>query len=682
MPQTRQLAAIMFTDIVGYTALMGEDEQKAFQILQKNRELQKPIIETYNGRWIKELGDGIMASFTTVSEAVNAAKEIQKQCLKSGEFSLRIGIHVGEIVFEGEDVFGDAVNIAARIQAIAPVGGIFVSEAVHYAVANKPDIKSSFVKTEILKNVKEPANIYEIIFDQLKLPTTGRNPTNKKITTVIKKKITVPVVASIIGALVLLIAVVVFFNKEKNGITPDVQTLAVLPFINESGNADLEYLSDGMTETLISNLSQLPKVKVKARTSVFRYKGKAINVQQIGKELIVKSILSGRVLQRGQDLLVSLWLVDTNTEENVWSKQYNKKMTDLITLQSEIAKDVAENLKIELSGTDENQLNKQQTSDVEAFQLDLKGRFFWNKRTEEGLRKGVEYFEQAIAKDPGYPLAYVGLADSYNIIGFYNFLPPKEAFPKAKAAARQALVLDEKLSEAHNSLAYVLLYYDWDFAAAEEEFKRAIELNPRYAVAHQWYANLLTAMGRWDEAIQQFKRSQELDVLSPVITAVPAWTYYYARQYDRAIQPCLKAIEMDANLALAYNWLGQAYERKGMYEKAIAQFKEGLRISPDDFNLKALLAHVYAASGNKREAQVNLNDLLESGSKRYVSPYHLATIYTSLGDKDNAIKWLETSLNNRQHILIFLKYDSRMDDLRSDPRFTFLLQRISRLRDK
>jgi TolB-like protein/class 3 adenylate cyclase/Flp pilus assembly protein TadD len=682
MPQTRQLAAIMFTDIVGYTALMGEDEQKAFQILQKNRELQKPIIETYNGRWIKELGDGIMASFTTVSEAVNAAKEIQKQCLKSGEFSLRIGIHVGEIVFEGEDVFGDAVNIAARIQAIAPVGGIFVSEAVHYAVANKPDIKSSFVKTEILKNVKEPANIYEIIFDQLKLPTTGRNPTNKKITTVIKKKITVPVVASIIGALVLLIAVVVFFNKEKNGITPDVQTLAVLPFINESGNADLEYLSDGMTETLISNLSQLPKVKVKARTSVFRYKGKAINVQQIGKELIVKSILSGRVLQRGQDLLVSLWLVDTNTEENVWSKQYNKKMTDLITLQSEIAKDVAENLKIELSGTDENQLNKQQTSDVEAFQLDLKGRFFWNKRTEEGLRKGVEYFEQAIAKDPGYPLAYVGLADSYNIIGFYNFLPPKEAFPKAKAAARQALVLDEKLSEAHNSLAYVLLYYDWDFAAAEEEFKRAIELNPRYAVAHQWYANLLTAMGRWDEAIQQFKRSQELDVLSPVITAVPAWTYYYARQYDRAIQPCLKAIEMDANLALAYNWLGQAYERKGMYEKAIAQFKEGLRISPDDFNLKALLAHVYAASGNKREAQVNLNDLLESGSKRYVSPYHLATIYTSLGDKDNAIKWLETSLHNRQHILIFLKYDSRMDDLRSDPRFTFLLQRISRLRDK
>jgi class 3 adenylate cyclase len=343
MPQTRQLAAIMFTDIVGYTALMGEGEQKAFQILQKNRELQKPIIEKYNGRWIKELGDGVMASFITVSDAVHAAKQIQEQCLKSGEFSLRIGIHVGEIVFEGEDVFGDAVNIAARIQAIASVGGIFVSEAVHYAVANKPEIKSSFVKTEILKNVKEPANIYEIIVEQLKPPTTSRNPINKKITTVVKKKITVPVAAWIIGALVLLIAVAVFLNKEKISANSGVQTLAVLPFINESGNADGEYLSDGMTETLTSNLSQLPKIKVKARTSVFRYKGKA-------------------------------------------------------------------------------------------------------------------------------------------------------------------LVLDEKLSEAHNSLAYVLLYYDWDFAAAEEEFKRAIELNPRYAVAHQWYANLLTAMGRWNE---QFNNSNE-----------------------------------------------------------------------------------------------------------------------------------------------------------------------------
>jgi tetratricopeptide (TPR) repeat protein len=343
-----------------------------------------------------------------------------------------------------------------------------------------------------------------------------------------------------------------------------------------------------------------------------------------------------------------------------------------------LQKDVADNLKIKLSGADEQQLNKQYTADVEAYQLDLKGRFFWNRRTEEGLRKGIKYFEQAITKDPGYSLAYVGLADTYNVLGFYGFLPPKEAFPKAKAAARQALALNEKLAEAHNSLAYAVLYYDWDFMTAEKEFTRAIELNPKYPIAHQWYGNLLTATGRWEEAIQEFKRAQELDPLSLVITAVPAWTYYYARQYDRGVEPCLKAIEMDENFALAHDWLGQVYERKGMYEKAIAAFKKGLTILSNDPETAALLAHAYAVSGNKREAQVILDDLLEHLSQRYVSPYHIATVYVGLGNKVRALKWLETAFNDRQNMLILLKHDPRMDNLRSDPRFGELLRRIAK----
>jgi TolB-like protein len=536
-----------------------------------------------------------------------------------------------------------------------------------------------FVRAEILKNVKEPIKIYEISLAAASGQTKGENRNLNKIANRIWGKSFRSIMYWIFPALILIIGLVIFFNKEK--LVPEnivIPALAVLPFSNESGNPDIEYLSDGMTEMLISNLSQLPNLKVKARTSVFRYKGKEVSVQQIGRELKVKAILSGRVVQRGQDLLLSLWLVDTDTEENVWSKQYNRKMSDLITLQSEIAKDVADNLKIKLSGADEQQLNKQYTADVEAYQLDLKGRYFWNRRTEEGLRKGIEYFEQAISKDPGYSLAYVGLADTYNVLGFYGFLSPKEAYPKAKAAARQALALNEKLAEAHNSLAYAVLYYDWDFMTAEKEFTRAIELNPKYPIAHQWYGNLLTATGRWEEAIQEFKRAQELDPLSLVITAVPAWTYYYARQYDRGVEPCLKAIEMDENFALAHDWLGQVYERKGMYEKAIAAFKKGLTILSNDPETAALLAHAYAVSGNKREAQVILDDLLEHLSQRYVSPYHIATVYVGLGNKVRALKWLETAFNDRQNMLILLKHDPRMDNLRSDPRFGELLRRIAK----
>jgi TolB-like protein/Tfp pilus assembly protein PilF len=676
MPSIRSLAAIMFTDIVGYTALMGNDEKKAFEILRKNRQLQKPIIEQHGGTWIKELGDGVLASFNTISEAVQAAIKIQEACNQAKEFALRIGIHQGEVIFEGQDVFGDAVNMASRIQAIASVNGIYVSEAVRNELTNKTDIQTRFVKLEKLKNVKEPVRIYEIGLSPSSEPIKGGNGTLKRITEKIYAK-------SfrwywILPIIILTICFVFLFNKEK--LVPastDIPALAVLPFNNESGNSDIEYLTDGMTETLISNLSQLPNLKVKARTSVFQYKRKEINVQKIGQELNVKTILSGRVVQRGQQLLLSLWLVDTETEENVWSKQYTREVSDLLTLQSEIAKDVADNLKIKLSGADEQQLKKHFTADVEAYKLYLKGRFFWNRRTEEGLRKAIEYFEQAMAKDPGYSLAFVGLADAYNVLGFYGFLPPKEAFPKAKAAAKQALALDEKLAEAHTSLAYAVLYYDWDLATAENEFTRAIALNPTYPIAHQWYGNLLTAMGRWEEAIQAFKRAQELDPLSLVITAVPAWTYYYARQYDRAIEPCVKAIEMDENFALAHVWLGQVYERKAMYEKAIAAFKKGLAISGNDPEIAALLAHVYSVYGNKQEAQAILDKLLKRSGQTYVSPYHIATVYIGLGEKDQALKWLETAFNDRQQTLILLKHDSRMDKLHSDPQFQDLLRRIA-----
>ncbi len=434
MPQTRQLAAIMFTDIVGYTALMGEDEQKAFEILTKNRKLQKPVIEKYNGRWIKELGDGVMASFNTVSDAVYAAQEIQQQCNQSGEFSLRIGIHHGEIVFDGDDVFGDAVNVASRIQAVAPVGGIWMLESVHQNVVNKKDISTGFVKTEKLKNVSEPVRIYEVTLNTN--DTLSRKKSKLIGATIRKTPVRFLIIALV--AVAVLIGVVFFLNKGKAlFVNSTIASIAVLPFVNETGIAGMEYLSDGMTETLINSLSKLKDVSVKARSSVFRYKGKDIDPKDVGDELAVEAILNGRVTQRGENIMLVLELVDVSTGNQIWGEHYNRKATDVIALQSDIASDVANKIKARLSGAEEKSVTKNHTQNAEAYQLYLQGRYQWNKRTKESLKRAVEYFNQALEKDSNYAAAYLGIADSYALFHSYEVAPPYEAFPKQEKQCKR-----------------------------------------------------------------------------------------------------------------------------------------------------------------------------------------------------------------------------------------------------
>ncbi|MFN2457832.1 MAG: adenylate/guanylate cyclase domain-containing protein, partial [Chitinophagaceae bacterium] len=456
MPQTRQLAAIMFTDIVGYTALMGRDEQKAFEILTKNRELQKPIIEKYNGKWIKEIGDGILASFQTVSDAVHAAKEIQEHCRESGEYSLRIGIHLGEIVFEGEDVFGDAVNVASRIQSIAPVGGIYVSETVHNDVFNKADIQTQFIKAEKLKNVREPLRIYEI-----KLDKTYSGERSERSTPAVKKP-SRSLLFILVAAAIIVGGTVYFLIKGKTLFASSgIESIAVLPFVNESTVADMEYLSDGMTETLINSLSKLQEVSVKARSSVFHYKGKDIHPTKIGKELAVQAILNGRVAQRGDNISLHLELVDVSTGNQIWGEQYNRKATDIVILQSDIASDVSNKLKARLSGEEQKKVTKNYTQNAQAYQLYLKGRYHFAKRTKDNMRRGIEYFRQAIRLDPSFALAYASIAECYNVMPFYPYLTPRESFPQAKAAAERALEIDPTLAEGHTALAYYFATYEW-----------------------------------------------------------------------------------------------------------------------------------------------------------------------------------------------------------------------------
>jgi TolB-like protein/DNA-binding winged helix-turn-helix (wHTH) protein len=389
------------------------------------------------------------------------------------------------------------------------------------------------------------------------------------------------------------------YLSRGEALASDKRSVAVLPFVNESGNPELEYLSDGISESLINGLSELRQLRVVARATAFSYKHRGMEPQDIGRELKVEAVLMGKVAQVGDSLVVQAELIDVADGTQIWGERYTQQLADLPSIPQRIARELVKRMQPRLIRDLDRQLEARMSESSEAYQLDLKGRFFWNRRTEEGLHRGVAFFEQAIAEDPDYALAYVGLADSFNVMGFYSFLPPDESFPKARVAASKALELEE-LAEAYNSLAYATLYYDWDLAQAEKGFLRAIELKPNYAVAHQWYGNLLTATGRWDEALASFKRAQELDPLAPVITAVPAWTYYYARQYDRAIEPCRRALELDPNFALGYLWLGQAYERKGDHQAALREFKKAMEVSKGSPEIAALLAHAYAvpATGN------------------------------------------------------------------------------------
>jgi TolB-like protein/Tfp pilus assembly protein PilF len=477
------------------------------------------------------------------------------------------------------------------------------------------------------------------------------------------------------GAVVLIAAIAIsayFYLSKKNNVA--IQSVAVLPFTNASGNTDVEYLSDGITESLINSLSQLPNLSVKARSTVFHYKGKDVTPQQVASELSVQAVLNGRVTQRGDQLTLSLELVDARTGDQIWGEQYNRKTSDLVSLQSEIARDVSNKLRMKLSGTDEQKLTKKYTANPEAYQLYLKGRFYWNQRTGEALKKSIEYFNQAVEKDPSYALAYAGLADAYSLLPAYSAGSPQESHPQARAAARRAAALDDALAEAHTSLA-VLFNDEWNLPESYREFQRAIDLNPNYPTAHHWYGNALLATGRFDEAIAEGKRAQELDPLSLIINADLGYDYIYARQYDKAIEQLRKTIEMDQSFYYAHRELGQAYELEGSFPEAIAEYQKASQLNNDPA-LLALLCHVYAASGQRDEALKTLNQLTEIARQRYVSAYAWAIVYAGLGNKDEAFDWLEKGYQERAAVMVRLNIEPYFDILRSDARFADLVRRV------
>jgi DNA-binding winged helix-turn-helix (wHTH) protein/TolB-like protein len=474
------------------------------------------------------------------------------------------------------------------------------------------------------------------------------------------------VVATVIGLTYL-------SGRDRAGAsTAAIQSIAVLPFVDDSPNADSEYLDDEIAESLINSLTKLPKLRVVPRSVMVSYKGRNLDPRQVGQELNVRAVVTGRVRRHGDTISIQAELIDLDDVSQIWGQHYDRRLADMLLVQEEISRDIFENLRMRLNVEEQKQL--------EAYRLYLKGRNSWNKRTPEGLKQGIDFFQQAINTDPNYAAAYAGLADCYNMQVIYGVHQPKDGFPKAKEAAVKALEIDDTLAEAHSSLAFIKFRWDRDRVEAEREFRLAIQHKPTYAPAHQWYSSYLVALERFDEAIAEAKRTSELEPLSFTASSHLGWILYLSGKNDEAIAQCTKILSLDPNSFPARRYLGLAYQQKGMYPQAIAEFQKGVKLSGSPLVL-ALLGHAYAVSGKTTEARQVLSDLRDlaespaAESRRYVSPYTVAAIYAGLGEKDQVFKWLERASEERDVWLMNLKVDPVFAKLRSDKRFQDLLTR-------
>ncbi len=675
MSQSRQLAAIMFTDIVGYTTLMGNDEEEAFAVLAKNRELQKPIIEHYNGRWLKELGDGVMVSFNTVSDAVNAAIRIQKTSNATKEFKLRIGIHQGEVVFENDDVFGDGVNIASRIQAIAYPGSIYISESVRDNISNKKDFQTKFIAEVKLKNVKSPVKIYQMIAEGIETaPTVSLREKMKA------KKIALPILA---------IAIVLFIagyfikniltsksNSEKfNTKEIEEKSIAVLPFVDMSETKDQEYLGDGLAEEIINSITAIKSLKVIGRTSSFQYKGKGLDAKTIGEKLNVSSVMEGSIQKSGNNIRITTNLIRVKDNSTIWSQQFDKELKDIFAIQDSIANNIVQTLKIILTESEKPRLIKKET-DPEVYSLYLKGLFQYKK---EEFEKSIEYNLRAISIDslfaPSY--AYLALARIrviYRSGAFSDF----NAIREAKEFANKAIVLDPDLAESYSALALLAWTIELDFASANLNFEKSIQLNPSASLIKNRYAYFLLWMGDFDKAEKLGLDAISSDPADYNGYLIVSSANIYKKKFGEAEKYIAEGRQLFPELFAFENQYIQSNFFSGNYKQVIYSVKDLLLKNPDKVseNLLAFLSISYLKSGNLTESKNIFRQLKEKSTNQFSNiDYNLARIYLQYRKKDSCYLSLEKSFANREPEFKLLKTDPLFDNIKKDQQFKELYHR-------
>ena len=687
-----EIAHVLTMDVVDYsTLLITEQTQVMGELTSVVKNTQRFQRGESEGKLVRiPTGDGMALVFFDDPQApIECGMEIAAALKSHPEIGLRIGIHSGPVnavvdVSDRANVAGAGIDMAQRVMDCGDAGHILLSKRVADDLAPFPrwnphlhDLGECEVKHGRKISL---VNFYTDAIGNPNLPRKCRAQRPPAARAAPSRSMI------LIGSLVLLIALLIGFVKFSRPTpnrpavaTANAKSIAVLPFENLSHDPDNAYFADGIQEEILTRLSKIADLKVISRTSTQRYKGTPTNLLEIAKQLGVAHILEGTVQKAADQVRVNVQLINAQTDSHLWAEKFDRNLADIFAVESEIATKIADTLQAKLTGSEKQAIAARPTENSEAHQLYLKGRYFLSRRTEEGLKKSVEFFNQAIDKDSGYALAYSGLADSNMYLlklAFLRGLSRKESYERAKAAATKALELDENLAEAHTSLALVKMEYEWEWASSEGEFKRAIQLNPGFAEAHHQYSHYLTAMGRSSESLAESLRALELDPLSLVLNGHLAWHYLYARQYDQAIQQCQKTAELDRNYPETADFRGLAYEQKGMYREAIAELQMAVNLSGNSPHIKAELGHAYAIAGETTPALDILDELKRGSTETHISSYDIAVIYIGLGRKDQALEALENAYQERSEWLRYVKVDPRLDPLRGDPRFEKLANQV------
>jgi len=631
----------MFTDMVGYTALGQRNEPLAVSLVGEQRRLIRPILRKHNGREVKSIGDAFLIEFASALDAVNCAVDIQS-VLKEANASnpeerklrVRIGVHLGDIIHQGGDVMGDAVNVASRLEALSPPGGICVSAQVYHSVVNKVQYEFESLGVPALKNVTAQVEVYQLV------------GFGDRVSKFIPRK--------------------AVSAKER---------IAILPFANMSPDPADEYFADGLTEELIDRLSQVREVEVIARTSIMGYKKKEKKAAEIAKELGVGSLVEGSVRKAGGKIRVTVQLINGATEGHIWSSHYDRDLDDIFAVQSEIAEKVVGELKVRLLESEMRAIGKKPTENTEAYTLYLKGRYHWNERTKDGNDKAVHLFERASYLDPQFALAYAGLSDCYHICGDLGWLKPVEAYPKAREFAMKSIGLDPDLAEPHASLGAVS-YHEWRWKEAEGELVRALELKPNYSVAHLWYSVFLVAMGRLEESYAETMRTLELDPLSESAVGNAGFILRWLGRAKEAMEKFEKLVDEDPENARYHDELGWSYYYEGRSENALSELRKAAVLSKDDPSVEASLAIMLALVGESEEATAILKKLEISARTGRVSSTDLAEICFILGRVDEAFGHLERAVEDKSNRVVELRFHPLMGSLRADPRWASLEERM------
>jgi adenylate cyclase len=675
--EQRRLAAIMFTDIVGYSAIAQRDEVLALELLEEHRKILRELLPEFGGTEIKTIGDAFMVEFVSALSAANCAVEIQRVHAKRNHdvsadqhIELRIGIHIGDVTHREGDVYGDGVNIAARIQPLAAPGGICVSVDVERQIRNAFGQRLQKLGPAELKNIQLPVDLYRVVLPWEKAKRADLASTPRQ-----NRALTVSVLTL---GLFLLVGAAVWFWRTHSHAAPISKSVAVLPFVNMSAEKENEYLSDGITEDLCTALTQVKGLHVPARTSSFVFKGKTDDIRKIGEQLNVAAVLEGSVSQAGNKLRITAQLVNVADGYHLWAQNYDRAITDILQIRSDITRQVVDALKVQLGLEETERLAKAPTETSEAYQLYLLGRYEFNKLTQAGFNKAVEHFRHALDLDSNFAVASAGLAETFNSIGYWNFARSNEAFPEGRYAAERALRNDPKLAEAHSALGFVIYEYEWDYADAERELAEAVQLNPKSADVRLSYAEFLTLMGRFAEAREQLDRARESDPLSPRFILDLATWYWFQGQNDPALEQLQKAIEMDPNNPLTHHFIAHVFLKMHKTSEAVAHVQrvielESLLTSEQRADLERTYTTDGVAAFFRKEAEL-LQQISARG--RYYSPVMVAFAYADAGDYDATLKWLERAVDSRAAWLPELKLEPAWEPLRSNLRFRVLLKKV------